>query len=191
MSRTAGPERIPETEPARDTSTHPVWALYDRLRTARLNVKYYGRRLLTLKRWNVGFELVLLATAPSSAIAALWFWQTVGGKFAWQGLGVVAAIAAVLKPVLKLTSTITQHESLVTGYRLLEYDLQGLRTEIEQTRRYGAPVQEEFKKALTKERDLVSRSPLDPADRKLLRRCQREVSEELPVDAFFIPNEKE
>lgn len=190
MSRSANPEQAQEPE-VKDTRNHPVWGVYDRLRTARLNVKYYGRRLQTLKRWNLGLELVLLATAPSSAVAALWFWQTAGGRVAWQSLGVIAALAAVVKPVLKLTSTITQHESLVTGYRLLEYDLQGLKTEIEQQRRYDEHLQVEFKKSLTKERDLVSREPLDPADRRLRRRCQFEVLAELPLEAFFVPADKE
>jgi len=50
---------------------HPVWSLYDEIRTARLNVKYYGRRLEFLERRNFAFELILLASAPTSAIAGL------------------------------------------------------------------------------------------------------------------------
>jgi hypothetical protein len=190
MSPDANPEQNLAPE-VKDTRSHPVWGVYDRLRTARLNVKYYGCRLQSLKRQNFWLESVLLATAPSSAIAALWFWQTTGGRAAWQALGLVAAIAAVLKPVLKLTPTITQHESLVTGYRLLEYDLLGLKTEIEQQRRYDEPLQAEFKKSITKERDLVSQAPLEPADRKLRSRCQREVLEELPLEGFFVPCDDE
>lgn len=190
MSPSANPEQAPqEPELTTDTRNHPVWGVYDRLRTARLNVKYYGQRLHKFKRWNFWFEFVLLATAPSSAIAALWFWQTESGRMAWQALGVVAAVAAVLRPVLKLTPTITQHEGLVTGYRLLDYDLLGIKTEIEQSGRYEKPLQTEFKKALTKERELVSRAPLEPEDPKLRKRCESEVLSELPLDRFFVPSE--
>jgi hypothetical protein len=189
MLRSANPEQAQEPE-VKDTRDHPVWGVYDRLRTARLNVKYYGRRLRFFKRCNFWLEVVLLATAPSSAIAALWFWQTEGGRVVWQGLGAVAAVAAVLRPVLKLTSTITQHEGLVTGYRLLEHDLQGIRTEIEQSRRYDRPLQTEFKKTHAKERELLSREPLEPADPDLRNRCEDEVKQELPLEAFFIPDEE-
>jgi hypothetical protein len=133
---------------------------------------------------------VLSTTAPSSAAAALWFWQTGGGKLVWQGLSVVAAIAAVLRQALKLTSTITEHEGLVTGYRLLEYDLQAIKTDVEQAQRYDEPLQAEFQKTRTKERELVSREPLEPADPKLRRRCESEVLSELPLEAFFVADAK-
>lgn len=170
-------------------SSHPVWSVYDRLRTARLNVKYYSRRLQHLQRWNVFVELVLIASAPTSAIAALWFWRTEQGVVAWRYLGAIAAIAAVLKPFFALPSKIKKFEGLVTGYRLLEYDLQELRTTIEQEQEYAAPSQAELTKAIKKERELVSLEPTDRPWRRLLRECQQEVLSELPVEAFFVPKE--
>jgi len=61
---------------------HPVWIVYDKLRSACLNVKYYSRRLQTLERWNFTLEFPLSATAPSSAIAALFsgILSTASGK---------------------------------------------------------------------------------------------------------------
>ncbi len=168
-------------------SNHPVWAVYDRLRTARLNVKYYSQSLKRLQFWSTAIELVLVVSAPTSAVAALWFWKSDAGALAWRYLGAVAAVAAVLKPSLAFPSKIKKYEGLVTGYRLLEYDLQELRTTIEQERKYAAPAQAELKKAIKKERELVSQEPTLCANRKLLRACQLEVLSEFPSEAFFVP----
>ncbi len=102
---------------ARDNN--PVWTVYDKLRTARLNVKYYSRRLEQIERENFWIELILLVTAPTSAIAGLWFWNTEYGSLAWKYLGVIAAVAAILKPLLALTKKIKDFESVVGGYRTL------------------------------------------------------------------------
>jgi hypothetical protein len=37
---------------------NPVWALYNELRTARLTVKYLQRKLRTLKRINLSYEII-------------------------------------------------------------------------------------------------------------------------------------
>lgn len=173
---------------ARDL-THPVWSVYDRLRTARLNVKYYGQRLEFVQRVNVAAEIVLFATAPSSAVAGLWFWGTPSGRVVWSTLGVIAAVVASLQPFLRLPAKIRKYEGLVTGYRVLEYDLQALRTEIEQRRKYEGAHQKELKQAIMKERELVSREPLESPNRRLLARCEDEVLREMPSEAFFVPEE--
>jgi hypothetical protein len=95
--------------------TNPVWAVYDKLRSARLNTKYYGRRLQTVERFNFLIEVVLLASAPTSAIAGLWFLQDPVGKILWQWFGVIAAVAAVLKPVLGFSKQLKEFEGILSG----------------------------------------------------------------------------
>jgi hypothetical protein len=128
-------------------------------------------------------------SAPSSAIAALWFWKTEAGVIGWRYLGAIAAVAAVLKPFFSFPSKIKKFEGLVTGYRLLEYDLQEVRMTIEQQGKYAPADRAELKKAIKKERDLVSIEPIDRPNRKLRRTCEREVLFELPSEAFFVPEE--
>jgi hypothetical protein len=169
--------------------SHPVWAVYDKLRTARLNVKYYSRRLQTLERINFFLELVLLASAPSSAIAGLWFWDQPLGKVAWQYFGIVAAIAAVLKPLLSLTKRIKEFESVLSGYRILEYDLMEIKILVEQTKKYDAPLQSELEKALQRERTLVGKTPETRENAKIKRLCEAEVLQEFPRESFFVPEE--
>ena len=168
---------------------HPVWAVYDKLRTVRLNVKYYSRRLETIERMNFGMELVLLASAPTSAIAGLWFWDAPFGKVAWQSLGVVAAIVALLKPLLTLPKKIKEFESVLAGYRTLEYDLMEIKVLVEQKQKYDAGLQSEFKKALQREKALVGKTPETRERVKVKQLCETEVLQELPKEIFFVPED--
>lgn len=169
--------------------THPVWTVYDKLRTARLNVKYYSKRLTSLERRNFWIEMVLLATAPSSAVAGLWFWATDIGKIVWQYMGIVAAVAAIAKPPMNLTKRIKDIESVLSGYRTLEFDLMEIKSLVEQKRHYDAPLQSEFKKAMQREKALVGRTPETRENRKLIIACKLEVLKELPKERFFVPEE--
>lgn len=168
---------------------HPVWTVYDKLRTARLNVKYLGRRLQQVESTNFWLEFVLLATAPTSAIAGLWFWQSEGGKLVWQWMGVIAALAAVIKPSLSLTKRIKEYENVLSGYRTLEYDLMEIKTSIEQKHKFDAAMQGELKKALQREKALVAKNPESRENSKVKRICEEEVRKELPPDCFFIPKD--
>jgi len=141
---------------------HPAWTVYDKLRTARLNVKYYSRRLQWIERKNFAIELILAVTAPSSAVAGLWFWDTLYGKLAWQYLGIIAAAAAVFKPLLGLPKRIKEYESVLSGYRMLEYDLMEIKCLIEQRQKYDSGLQSEFKRTLQREKSLVGKTPENP-----------------------------
>ena len=168
---------------------HPVWTLYDKLRTTRLNVKYFGRRLQWHERINFWLEFTLLATAPTSAIAGLWFWQTDLGRVVWQVMGVAAAVVAVTKPLLSLTKRIKEYESILSGYRTLEYDLMEIKSSVEQKQKYDSSMQTELKKALQREKSLVARNPESREDKDVKRVCEDEVRRELPPECFYVPEE--
>jgi hypothetical protein len=168
-------------------NNNPVWGVYNKLKTARLNVKYYCRRLEQIERQNFFIELVLLATAPTSAIAGLWFWEAEYGRLAWKVLGVVAAIAAVLKPLLALTKKIKDFESVVSGYRTLEFDLMEIKELIHQRGKYDSSMQADFKKAQQREKALVGKTPETRERPKVKAVCEAEVRRELPDECFFVP----
>ncbi|UWU72439.1 hypothetical protein [Bradyrhizobium sp. NC92] len=172
-----------------DRDTHPVWTVYDKLRSARLNVKYYSCRLQLAERTNFWIELLLLASAPSSAIAGLWFWGTEYGKYVWQYLGILTAVAAVTKPLLGLTKRIKDYENILSGYRTLEYDLMEIKSSIEQKQKYDQIHQSELKKAIQREKILISKNPETRESKRVKRMCEEEVRQELPPESFFIPAE--
>jgi hypothetical protein len=168
---------------------HPVWIVYDKLRSACLNVKYYSYRLQSLERQSFWLDIILAGTAPTSAIAGLWFWENEYGKIIWQWLGVIAAVAALLKPVLGLTKRIKDVEPVLSGYRTLEYDLREIKSNVEQKRRYDTTMQTELKKALQREKVLVGKTPETRENQRVKRKCQAEVKQELPREIFYVPEE--
>lgn len=169
---------------------HPVWTVYDKLRTARLNVKYYGMQMHRREMANFWIELILMASAPTSAIAGLWFWQTPEGQAVWKYMGIVAAVAAILKPLLGLTKRIKEYESILSGYRMLEYDLMEIKTSIEQKQKYDTSMQAELRKALQREKSLVGKNPESQENKRIKKVCQDEVRRELPPDCFYVPEEE-
>jgi hypothetical protein len=145
--------------------------------------------LRALERWNFGFDLVLAATAPSSAIAVLWFWNSEYGQIAWKYLAAVAAVVAVVKPLLGLTKRIKAYEGILSGYRTLEYDLREIRSMIEQKKKYDQSLQGEFKKALQREKTLVAQNPETTESARVKRRCDQEVRNQFPPESFFVPED--
>lgn len=172
-------------------ANHPVSTVYNKLRTARLNVKYYCRRLQQTERLNFSCDLILLATAPTSAIAGLWFWTANYGQLAWQILGGIAAIVAVVKPLLLLTKKIKDFEGVVVGYRALEFDLMEIKSNVEQKRKYDVSMQTEFRKALQREKVLVGKTPESREKVDVKAKCEEEVRKELPDECFFIPEDND
>lgn len=168
---------------------HPVWSVYDRLRSARLSVKYYSCKLKQIERANFWLEFILLATAPTSAIAGLWFWNTEGGHLAWKCLAIPAAVAAVVKPLLHLPKRMKDYEAVLSGYRILEYDLMEIKIGIEQKKRYDTSLQADFRRAQQRERTLVGKTPDAQEDAKVKSLCQTQVLKELPAESFFVPEE--
>lgn len=170
-------------------SDHPVWSVYDRLRSARLSVKYYACKLQQLERANFWLEFLLLATAPTSAVAGLWFWDSELGNLVWKSFAIPAAIVAVAKPLLHLPKRMKDYEGVLSGYRILEFDLMEIKIGIEQKLRYDAALQAEFKRVQQRERILVGKTPEAQEDAKVKATCQKQVLMELPTDSFFVPEE--
>ena len=167
-----------------------VWSVYDKLRTARLNVKYYCCRLERAEQWATVFQVILLASAPTSAIGGLWFWHTDLGKIAWQWLGAVAALASIGNAAYSPNKKIKLYEGVLVGYRTLEYDLMEIRSAIEQKGKYDAALQNDFKRAIQREKALVGKNPETRPNMKALLLCEAEVRNELPDSCFFIPESK-
>lgn len=170
-------------------ASHPVWAVYDLLRTVRLNVLYYGRRLRTLERANFWMESTLAVFAPTSAVAGLWFWKTNSGKTVWLCCGVITAILSAIKPVLGLTKRIKGFEGVLSGYRLLEHDLRSIKISIEQKKKYDSSHQAEVKRTHDREKPLISQNIESFPIERIRKQCQIQVNSELPASCFFIPEE--
>jgi hypothetical protein len=169
------------------SESHPIWDVYDQLRTVRLNEKYYGVRLQKYERINFWSEIIVALASSSSAIAGFAFWSTTTGSEVWKGLLVISALIATSKPLLNLTKKIKAYEELLLGYRLLCHDLKDLKININQTQSYTVSHQATFKKIIEKQRILAGKSPERTEKNKVKNACQNEVLLEFPANAFYIP----
>jgi hypothetical protein len=168
---------------------HPVWGLYDQLRTARLNVKYFGVKLCRVERVSFALDFILMVAAPSSAVAGLWFWNTPTGEIIWRYFGIVAALAAILKPLLSFSKKIISYSDILAGYRILEHELSSIKEQVILSGTYNKKMQDKFLRLLEKEKDLIGKDPDSMIDQRLRKKCTSEVNEELPAQGFFVPSD--
>lgn len=173
-----------------ENGDHPVWDVYNEFRTARLNFLYSSCQLKTLLLINNIIE-ISLAVFASSTIASIWFWKTEIGQYAWQVFGVISAILAIIKPILKLTDEIKKKSEIASAYRELDHDFLLLKILINQTKNYDESLKNEFKTLLKKKGEIVSKYKEDAGspNRRLLNKCFEQVEIELPVCDFYIPKE--
>ncbi|WP_211217187.1 hypothetical protein, partial [Psychromonas hadalis] len=167
------------------SNTHPVWDVYDQLRTSRLNEKYYGKRLQKYEQINFFSEIVLAVT--SSAVAGFAFWNNDYGSHVWKGLLILSALIAISKPLLNLTRKIRLYEELLAGYRLLSHDFKDLKIDITQQQDYTVAHQKKFKKIIEKQKTLATKSPERTENIAVKSECMKQVLNEYPTEMFYIP----
>ncbi|MGD0794468.1 MAG: hypothetical protein ABR958_02575 [Dehalococcoidales bacterium] len=168
-----------------DTPIHPVWDVYYEYRTARFNVYYYERLHGSLQRLNFWIELILALSVPS--IAGLWFWETTIGSIFWKVVAGLAALLAVIKPLVGLSDKIQQNSEVLTKWRVLHGDFQKLTYSISQLRKYDEKMKEHFLKLL--ETKATIKEPPEAANDRLVKICFEKVNKELPMNNFFVPED--
>ncbi len=170
------------------TKDHPVWSVYDELRTARLNVKYLQREIAVIDRWNK-FQEIIAAVSTSSAIAGFSFWSSAWGGCVWKAIGGLGVVFSALKPILRLSEKLKDRRALLAGYSILEFDLQRVRDDIAFRRRYDEDIRKQVTKALQRKAELVKQGVPTGQNKQRIRICQEEVARELPASAFYVPPE--
>lgn len=169
-----------------------VWQLRERLlqlyrtyRTALLNRKYYASRLTSYRRWNLTLEIAL-AIGTSGTIGAWAVWKDGNGKYVWTYVAGLAALLAVLKPLLALPKQIERYTKLFAGYSDLFYDLEQFSNEARINKTFNRDMLKSYNRALDRYRKLSTDDDPTP-DEKLRRRCYEEVLNEIPASSLWIP----
>lgn len=169
-----------------DTLDHPIWHLYNEIRTTRLNCKILEWRIRGLRMMNFGFE-VTIAFAATSSIGGFWFFQTFVGGCLWKTIGAVAIVCTTLKPILKYPERIRKVQELLTGYKVLGHDLHCISLDANHRQKYDDECYKELKKSLKRKSELIQRTEDSTPSRKSILRFEAEVNQELPVDQFYVP----
>lgn len=166
---------------------NPVWVVYDLYKTARLNRLYYTARLHHIERLNTFIEIVIAIAAPTSAVTGIWLLKTEFGQEAWKYIAGLAAIAAAIKPILKLSQKIKSLEQCLSGYRALEYDVEQIVNKVKTERAYTKAAQKLLDEAQRKKKVLVCNPPETRQDAKLIDRICETIDRELPAEFFYVP----
>jgi len=165
---------------------HPVWAVYDERRTARLNIKCLNAEIKSLQTKNKLVEGTI-ALSGASSIGGFWFLQNVPGLYAWKTLGAVAVVLTVLKPILSLADRRAKKERLLASYQILEHDLYCVTLGVQERKSYDDQAIKEFHSALARKREILGQADGSNASPRTIKRCQDEVNRELPSSQFYIP----
>jgi hypothetical protein len=84
------------------------WDCYDLAREVRLNLHFH-QRMLALVVWVDRLLQAMMAVATVGAVVQALPW-----------LGLLAAVVAVLRPILGVSGALTAHAAAVAGYRSLD-----------------------------------------------------------------------
>jgi hypothetical protein len=169
-----------------DHSQHPVWSVYDELRTARLNVKYLQCELKWLKLFD-GWSEIVIAIATTSSVGSFWFLQNAVGAQFWKTAGAIAVVLSIIRPILKFGDRIQAKEKLLTSYCVLDHDLNCIRMEIRHRQKYDNSLHKDFLEAMDRKAELVKADAHSQVKISLRLKCEILVLNELPTDSFYVP----
>lgn len=168
--------------------SHPVWLVYNMQRTACLNAKYYGRKLRSLESRARWIDVIIAIAAPASGVATWAIWQSTYGKEIWAWIPSLATILVILKATTKMTAKLKELEKRVTAYQSLIFDMKEIADKVLSERKYS-PASQKLYESAQKRYGAVFRMPPDEIDKKLLKKCEDEVAQEIPAESLFIPEE--
>jgi hypothetical protein len=174
----------------KSVAINPVWNLYDEYRTARLNVRYYERKLSSLRRNNLSVEFIL-AISISSGVVGLWVWQTTVGGIFWKALVTLAAFLSVLKPIVRFSDQIQQNCEILANWRSLDDGFQNLTTFVKERKIYDEEMQRSFHILMDSKSKIIQKEPKEAINQKLRRECFNQVNTELPANNFFVPEKQQ
>jgi len=169
-----------------NSKNHPVWDVYDELRTARLNITCLSSEIAHLRRCSTRIEVILALSGASSIGAVAWLQNPVG-KTIWGVIGFVSMVLVALKPVFPFAEQRTKKERLLISYRILEHDLDCVRIGIRERGQYDDQAKHEFRSALVRKAELVLHGE-GSCPKRIREKCQAEVLLELPDSDFYIPS---
>jgi len=157
----------------------------DLYRTSAANRCYYAKILRRYRRWATASDAVV-AIGSSTAIAAWTFLNNNTGQIVWQGIGGMAAVVGVLRPILKVSEEAQRYGELVTGYTAVVLELESIAHRIRTERRVTPEAWSQFKSADDRMRKI--RIQEDPVkNQRLFTLCTDEVKRDIPMEVLWWP----
>jgi hypothetical protein len=176
----------PVPQPWSDADIALLGDIYDLQCTSRMNAIYYGHRLGQLQREAFVLELFTAITATGSGVGAIAFWNSGFGSTLWQVLALLAALAAIIKPLRAPARRIEVFSRQQQAYHANFFALKKLARDLRQAGAVRPELREQFDACYDRHVQLSLEDEQTPDD--LLRDvAQRAVARELPRDRFWWP----
>jgi hypothetical protein len=160
--------------------------IYELQCTSRMNAIYYGARLGALQKEAFFMEVTTAITASGSGVGALTLWNQGAGQFLWQGLALVAAIVAVVKPLRAPGKRIEVFTRQQQGYHGNYFALKKLGFLIRQMGAVTDDHRKRYDTVYDRHVQLNTEDEMSP-DEELRRQAQEAVKKEFPPASFWWP----
>jgi hypothetical protein len=159
---------------------------YDLECTSRMNVLYYEKRLGRLQLISFWMEVVIAATASGSGLAAVTLIKSEPGQWLWQGLALLAAAVAVIRPIYAPGKKIEAVTRQLQGYHANFFALKKLAAAIRQEASVTNDHRRRYDTFFDRHVQLSAEDELTP-NQKCLAEARKRAGKELPVDNFWWP----
>lgn len=159
--------------------------LYNDLRKALYNREYYGRRLKTVRRWNLALEIIV-ALGSSGAIATWVFWKKGIGPDVWATIAAISTIIAILKPIFNLSKQIEKYSRLFSGHSDVAHDLEEVAREVKKNGVFKDETELFYKRIKDHWKSLAADDDPKP-NKKLADECYTVVNTKYPPTSFWLP----
>lgn len=162
-----------------------LWYLYNSYRDAAMNRKYYGVCLNRTRRLATVLD-ALVAVGTSTAVGGWVIWKDSAGAATWGVLSGLAAVIALVKPLLKLTEKVERYSKLFVGHGEVLYDLKAAVAAVAAAGDYPESLSTKVDGAIERFKRLAESDDPQP-DKRLIRRAFEEVKKEIPVESLWVP----
>jgi hypothetical protein len=169
-----------------DTNRARLEHIYTDYRNVRLSRDYYACRLAFFRRWNRFYEIILALGATGSVAAGWYIWKTSYGQPVWAVFSGLAAVLAIIKPILKIPEEVEKYSKLHTEYAVLTVVYQQLVDEIRESGGITPEMRERIAGASSHVKTLAPQDDPNPSE-KLLRQCQMKIKKVVPGFKDWLP----
>jgi hypothetical protein len=163
--------------------------IYDAYRDAALYRLYYGLKLARYRQLNFWVEIAIAISATGSGgIAGLAVWGTIAGSYAWLVISGLAAVLALIKPVLQLGGRIENYTKLYAGYTNIFLELKDTVEDIAVEHGISDKTREGYVGSRQLLRELA---PLaDPSrSQRLMKKLHDHINREIPPESLWVPDD--
>jgi hypothetical protein len=171
---------------SKESTRRELTRLYDLMRSASLNLHYYGHRAHSVERLNLAFQCI---AAAGSVAAVSGFLTESGqpGKYIWAAIAAISALAASISPILGFSDKISLFQRLHYVYCEI-YHLVRLLTE--EIARNGSVTERDIGQADTLHKLYASIGPADEGkvNDKVREGCQKAVNKAIPPESLWMPD---